>query len=1145
MSVEVRDVAAPSADISDADITEDSFYDDQCRKKPSWSEAVQGPCGVYLFGVTDDGFSACVALAGFRPWFYFEAPHAGWTMTQMRLLATEIGAAQRQPVGAVKVEWTVRKRIFGWEPADPATPNVVREYAFGRFSFPTPLAMRDAARKIRKREFECLKSLPQNMKMAVSEDQVQPAQQMMQLHGLCASAWVRVLAGRYSIIPLTDRVSTTQLEIGCECGAMELDERDTMSAILVASVDIEAQPQDFRSMPNCEVAGDVISYIGTTFFRIGHTEPVLRVMQVLGDATVSEEAAASANMHIECYATEAELLVAWRDLVVLRTDPDKLISYNGTTFDYKYMFGRYNRDPTKRSRFMNLGRLVLERYYDPRGHEDEEPILYKKTLSSQAFGDNELSYFVMPGRWQMDLFLYVKNTYKLSSYKLDLVFKHFLDGRGGKVVLDFPGWVQEEVARAGEVCVAPLVQSLTELGADCAEVRATFAAAQAQARAIDGGSGAEVGDESGQWMPVHRLLVSVRDELALLASPLELGDAERSEMVDVLRLLNPALDASGDDNYRKSFRLYARGPAERGQVALYCQRDCDLLVYLLERLSILPNTVKMSQVTKTLLDDIANRGQQIKVFNLIYRFATERGFVINALDVGWDPDADFIGATVIEPDAGYHTNKIATLDFASLYPSIMRGHNLCYSSLVLNPQLTAPQTLAEMEARGARFEQHELGGKRWVFQQHTTGILPNILEQLLTERKRKKREMKQYDKASMDYRLCDASQLALKISCNSVYGFTGVTVHGMLSCMPIANATTCIGRQMIDMTKAYVEEQGYVVIYGDTDSVMVDVGDVSMERAFEIGLALGNGATQLFPDTVLLEFEKVFYPYLLIKKKMYAGMKYEDSPTDPPKLDAKGLAVARRDNCQLLRDLMRTILNMVMRDADAQGAYDVLESTLMRLAYGKVSIEELEISKELKSTYVNDKQPHLTVVANMERRRALDIPQAGDRVPFVVVQGRDKRMFARAEHPNYVRSAKLPLDLAYYLDNQIEKHILRIMTPLPVPPVHALFHKVRAIIQRERLGLGTLTRFFSPIPATSAIPLAGDATQIVPTAPRSAQKKRAPPPLVQSSLTGGVPKPRAQKAKRAKKAKPTAEEAEAESAKQPSLMRFFTAVVKP
>jgi len=358
-----------------------------------------------------------------------------------------------------------------------------------------------------------------------------------------------------------------------------------------------------------------------------------------------------------------------------------------------------------------------------------------------------------------------------------------------------------------------------------------------------------------------------------------------------------------------------------------------------------------------------------------------------------------------------------------------------------------------------------LGGKDWVFQTHTPGILPMILEQLLNARKSKKREMKQHAKDSFAYRLCDAAQLALKVSCNSVYGFTGVLTNGMLSCMPIANATTSIGRGMILQTKNFVEAQGYSVIYGDTDSVMVNTGHVTMAESFAIGKQLAMEATRLFPDTVQLEFEKVFSPYLLIKKKMYAGMKYEDSPGLAPKLDVKGLAVVRRDSCKFLRDLLRDILYKVMRDNNPGGAYEVVRAGLSKLVAGDVPLGDLEISKSLRGEYKDVKQPHLTVVANMKARKDIDIPQMGDRVPFVILEKplncADDRIYLRAEHTKYVITEGLRIDRSYYLENQLKSHILRIMTPLPVPSVQCLFDDAAFAFRREQLGVRTICSYFT------------------------------------------------------------------------------------
>merc|ERR1712151_1332754 len=108
---------------------------------------------------------------------------------------------------------------------------------------------------------------------------------------------------------------------------------------------------------------------------------------------------------------------------------------------------------------------------------------------------------------------------------------------------------------------------------------------------------------------------------------------------------------------------------------------------------------------------------------------------------------------------------------------------------------------------------------------------PMILEELLSARKKAKKEMAEAEDP-LKKMVLNGRQLALKISANSVYGFTGATV-GVLPCLQISSSTTAFGRTMIDETKRQVEakytiQNGYAndaqVIYGDTDSVMIKFG---------------------------------------------------------------------------------------------------------------------------------------------------------------------------------------------------------------------------------------------------------------------------------------------------------------------------------
>jgi DNA polymerase delta subunit 1 len=115
-------------------------------------------------------------------------------------------------------------------------------------------------------------------------------------------------------------------------------------------------------------------------------------------------------------------------------------------------------------------------------------------------------------------------------------------------------------------------------------------------------------------------------------------------------------------------------------------------------------------------------------------------------------------------------------------------------------------------------------------------------------------------------------KLALKVSANSVYGFTGATV-GQLPCLPIASSTTSYGRFLLEKTKEFVEEKytvanGYdhdaEVIYGDTDSVMVKFGTETVKDTFPLAIAAAAKCSEIFPSPIQLEFEKVYFPYLLM-----------------------------------------------------------------------------------------------------------------------------------------------------------------------------------------------------------------------------------------------------------------------------------------
>lgn len=491
--------------------------------------------------------------------------------------------------------------------------------------------------------------------------------------------------------------------------------------------------------------------------------------------------------------------------------------------------------------------------------------------------------------------------------------------------------------------------------------------------------------------------------------------------------------------------------ADRRRLAVYCLKDAYLPQQLLNKLNVIVNYVEMARVSGVPLNYLLVRGQQIKVFSMLLRKTKKEKLLIpNLAKHGGDDAGGYEGATVIEPKKAYYEVPIATLDFASLYPSIMQAYNLCYSTLV--SQNDIPKLSQDT---------YERSPSGHVFVRATTkkGILPQILDELLAARKRAKKDMKEATDP-MEKAVQNGRQLALKISANSVYGFTGATV-GQLPCVPIASSVTSYGRNLLLETRNFVEskytiENGYKynaeVVYGDTDSVMVNFGAPTVAESMPIAMKAAEEVSAIFPKPILLEFEKVYFPYLLMNKKRYAGLLWT-SPEKYDYMDAKGLETVRRDNCLLVRKVVDTCLRKILIERNVQGAINYAKNTISDLLQNKLDISMLVISKALgKSADDADyvaKQAHVELAKRMKERDAGSAPNVGDRVAYVIVQkAKGSPAYEKSEDPVYVLDHGLPIDTDYYLQNQLSNPLTRIFEPIIPNPQSLLSGEHTRIISK-------------------------------------------------------------------------------------------------
>ena len=497
---------------------------------------------------------------------------------------------------------------------------------------------------------------------------------------------------------------------------------------------------------------------------------------------------------------------------------------------------------------------------------------------------------------------------------------------------------------------------------------------------------------------------------------------------------------------REMFRRFVEeDPKELMEVAEYCIKDTLLPHYLMDKLCNIPNLLEMAKATWVPLCYLSERGQQIKVFSQITRKARELGYMVpvyrppkNMVD-----EDGYQGATVLDAQKGAYYTPITALDFASLYPSIMMAHNLCYSTLVMEPKYD--------NLDGVTYETFKIGGRTYKFAQDVPSLLPVILNELKAFRKQAKKDMAEATTPQMKA-VYNGKQLAYKISMNSVYGFTGAVKFGMLPCVAIASTVTCKGRMMIEDTKERVERvfPGAKVRYGDTDSVMVEfdvggrTGMEAIEYSWEMGEKAAEECNEMFKKPNDLELEKVYCPYFLYSKKRYAAkmwVKDRKGEMVMDCVDIKGLQVVRRDNMPFMRKVCKEVLDIILDSKNPEGAKKCAHKRAVELLDGRVPMDSLVLSQKLGDNYKSDNLPHVAVRNKMREREPGSEPQSGDRVGYVLVKTNNlkHKAFEKAEDPKWVEKNKIPIDYWYYFANKFITPVCDLLEPLVDNPKTEIF----------------------------------------------------------------------------------------------------------
>lgn len=394
------------------------------------------------------------------------------------------------------------------------------------------------------------------------------------------------------------------------------------------------------------------------------------------------------------------------------------------------------------------------------------------------------------------------------------------------------------------------------------------------------------------------------------------------------------------------------------------------------------------------------------------------------------PDS-YDGAVVLDPRVGFHQDWVAVLDFTSLYPNVMRVHNLCMSTLLVSREDGYAKGLTDADMWEGP-PALEIGGvkHRFLFVRKETvvGVLPRVLTILLDERARIKKAMKTAPPELKE--VYNTWQNAVKVVANSVYGATGAPT-GPIFCIQVAATVTATGRQTILSVKNHVETVFQEeVVYGDTDSIMFKMREAtSAEDAARLAqeYAQALNASGLFTNPMQIAFECVYTRFLILSPKIYAAYKY--APGDPPKLQQKGTVSIKRDNCKFVRDTYARLMDMLMmQNAPVDTMLAMVRARMQELLLGEAALEDVvmtrKLSKRPEQYAPGAGNAHVHVAVRWQKEQPATAPRVGDRVRFLVavppVWRAGNGLYAVP--PYCVESGVEVVDWAYYAE--------RLQTPL-------------------------------------------------------------------------------------------------------------------
>ncbi|GGL43861.1 DNA polymerase elongation subunit [Halarchaeum grantii] len=366
----------------------------------------------------------------------------------------------------------------------------------------------------------------------------------------------------------------------------------------------------------------------------------------------------------------------------------------------------------------------------------------------------------------------------------------------------------------------------------------------------------------------------------------------------------------------------------------YNVRDVELCVEIDSKQDVVSFWEEVSTFVGCKLEDATTPGDAVDVYVLHKahgRFALP--------SKGRQESEDYEGGAVFDPITGVKEN-VTVLDLKSLYPMSMMTIN------------ASPETKVDPDEYAGDTFRAPNGTH---FREEPDGIIREIIDETLSEREEKKGLRNDHDPGTNEYERYDRQQAAVKVIMNSLYGVLGWERFRLYD-KEMGAAVTATGRDVIEFTADAAGELDYEIAYGDTDSVMLELGgDVETEEAigqsFEIEEYI-NGRYDEFAREELdaeehffeIEFEKLYRRFFQAgKKKRYAGHIVWKEGKHVDDIDITGFEYKRSDIAPITKDVQKQVIDMIVHGEEADAVKEHVHGVIEEFRDGDVDLDDVGI----------------------------------------------------------------------------------------------------------------------------------------------------------------------------------------------------------